>query len=1100
MPTINNAYLKNPSIKGDHLIFCTDDDLWLSSIRGGVARRITNATGTCQTPFINPKEESVAYISNDDGQNEIYIQNIYGGEKSKLTSIGVNKISGWKDSKTIIFSSSSLTFSPRVTFLYELNIETKKVAPLNLGHASCLNFNGQKRLLGRNIGDPARWKRYRGGTAGTLWLDNHGNDDFKKLLPKLKTNIANPLWIKDKIYFISDHEGIGNIYSVTSNGKVIQRHTHSQNYYVRSFSSDGNNICYQAGAELYLLSVDSNKEKRIEIRVPSSFNQSSTRLEDAEQYLQEYTIRSDSKELAFVSRGQLFHRSPWKGAPRRKGQDFRRYKHPTFIEENNEKDKTISHKLLSIELNEEGEETLTLFNLDNRKSDEHGKKIADDYDFGKIYEIKPNPRKFIIALSNNRNDLFLVNLKTGKINVIDNSKYFHFFQFSWSPCGQYLAYSKATSHTKKSLHLYDFRTDKSRTLIDSVIEDTCPTFSPDGEFLYFIGIRRLHPIYNETHFDLSFPFANEVFSINLQEDLPSPMDMYLEFDNEEDNDDDESNEEDGKKQKNKKGKVQSKDDDKSKNDTIKIDWNGIENRILRVPIPMGGIHKIASSQDKIFILKHNITNKDGDPLSDLSPKSSVYTYCFKEKKYELFQRGCSNFEISKDRQFILMYTEDGLRLCSTECKPSDGSEHNKKDGFISLDNIQVHINPKKEWRQMYDESWVLQRENFWVADLNKVDWEKVYHDYLPLLNKVHTRSEFSDLMWEMQGELGTSHCYEFGGDYFRKPFPHRQGDLAAELSWNEKSKILTIKNIAKGDSWIPQACSPLLYPGVNLKTGDQILGCEGRMFKEQNDLSKALEARTGEKLSLTILRKGKKESEIVEITPIKSGHLARYRDWVEENKRIVAKLSNNKLGYVHIPDMGIHGFSEFYRNFLTQYSKEGLVVDIRYNGGGHVSQHILKILAQKTLGFDKTRHMGIETYPAYSINGPIVAITNEHAGSDGDIFSHSFKLMNIGKLIGMRTWGGVVGIWPRFSLNDGSGTSQPEFSYWFKDVGYNVENYGTDPDIEVDKLPIDWKKGKDPQIERAVQEILKERRSNPPLKPDLNKKRPSLKAPKLPKQ
>ncbi|MCR9203006.1 MAG: S41 family peptidase [Halobacteriovoraceae bacterium] len=1101
----NNAYLKNPSLNGDNIIFCTDDDLWLVSSLGGRARRISNSHGISQNPFISPTGNTVAYLSNDEGQSDIYLQDIWGSIPKRLTFFGVTRLSGWKNKNTLIYSTNAHTFSPRVTFLYELDIETLKSKPLNLGHATLLSYDGKKRILGRNIGDPARWKRYRGGTAGTLWIDEKGDDKFKKLLPNLKTNLANPQWIDGRVFFISDHEGVGNIYSILPSGRGMKRHTHCDPYYVRSFSYDNGRICYQSGAELHLLELKSGNTKILEIEVPSSFNQSTPRLEDADSYLQEFTLRGDSKELAFISRGQLFHRSPWRGAPLRKGLEGLRYKHPLFIKGKDEKE----NLLLSVELNRENEETIKLFSLDIEDIDVEGKTLAAKQEFGKTYELKKNPCDPLVAMSNNRNELFLLNTLSGKVETIEKNKFNFFQNFNWSPCGRYLAYAKAVTKVKTTLHLYDTKTKKSKQLIDSVMADQCPVFSPNGDYLYFLGIRSFNPIYSETHFDLSFPFATQVFALGLQKNLPSPLELHLDF---EDQDDEEENEEEPKakktakkkKAKTTKGKVTKRkviEQKEADNDDTQIDWEGLENRITTLPVPMGGYWQIAAVSDKLFMLKHNVSGSDGDPQQSRmpSPGTSVYSFCFKDKKYDTFHKACGSFEVSEDGSHIILDTEDGLRLCSTDSKPTEGSEENKKDGYISLDNIQLHVTPKKEWNQMYEEGWILQRENFWASDMSKVNWQKVYNDYLPLLDKVHTRFEFSDLMWEMQGELGTSHCYEFGGDYFRKPFPYRHGDLAAELTWNSKENSFSIREMANGDSWVSQARSPLSAPGVSLEKGDKIFGCEGRPFQGQEDLSSALKARKGEKLSLIVQRKGNSKKELVEITPVGSGHLARYRDWVEGNKELVHKLSKGTVGYVHIPDMGVAGFSEFYRNYLTEHVKEGLIVDVRYNGGGHVSQHILKILAQKPIGFDKARHMDIESYPFYAVNGPIVALTNEHAGSDGDIFSHSFKLMGIGTLLGMRTWGGVVGIWPRFTLNDGSLTSQPEFSFWFKDVGYNVENYGTDPDIEVDRLPHEWKQGKDAQLEKSVQEVLKQRKKNPPLKPNLNKDRPNLRPPRLPK-
>lgn len=1088
MTSVNTAYLKSPSLKGEQIVFITDDDLWSVNKLGGTAKRLTNSHGLCKDPFISPDGKQIAYLSNESGQNDIYLIPLEGGVPTRLTYKGIVRLTGWKDNNTLSFATNSDAFSPRVTLLYEINVKTKKETALNLGHATYLTYEGKKRVLGRNIGDPARWKRYRGGTAGTLWVDEQGKDNFKKLLPKLKTNLANPLWIEGRIYFISDHEGVGNIYSCLPTGRGLKRHTHSDPYYVRSFSYDEGTLCFQAGATLYIQDIEGKKAQEVSVSVPSSFNQASSRVEDAEHFMQEFTVGPGAHDIAVVTRGQLFHRAPWNGAPLRKGEDHRRYKLPHFfVRKKNKKEENF---LFAVELNRENEETTKVFSLDPKNIDVKGKTLASKQSWGKIIEVIANPENDTLALSNNRNELFILHTNTGKVDKVASNKFGFYENYSWSPCGRYLVYSHYEVRDNPHIHLYDTKTKKSRRLLTSVLYDMSPCFSDDGKYLYFIGLRNFHPIYSETHFELSFPLAAEVFAVPLTKDTPSPMDLHHNFEKE---DTEEEEEPKGKKKKDAKKE--------EKNDETKIDFDGLDQRIIKLPIPMGGHRQVATAGERLFILRHNISGKDGDPTLQRmpSPTTSLYLFDFKEKKFESFQKACEGFELDLNHQHIIMDTEDGLRLVSTEGKPSDGEDVNKKDGFIALDNIKLDVDPKKEWLQMYQEAWILQREHFWVADMNKVDWQKVYKDYLPLLKKVHTRFEFSDLMWEMQGELGTSHCYEFGGDYFRRPFAHRNGSLACDFKWSEKTKSYSIHNLAQGDSWVAAARSPLLAPGVCMGEGDHIVGIDGRMFDGQHDIEKALEARVGQKTNLLIKRKGKSQIEQVEVTPLANAHLTRYRDWVNANKEYVHKKSGGKLGYVHIPDMGLHGFSEFYRNFLNEVKKEGLVVDVRYNGGGHVSQHILKILAQNTIGFDKTRYMDIEPYPMYAVNGPVVALTNEHAGSDGDIFSHSFKLMGIGPLVGTRTWGGVVGIWPRHPLNDGTVTSQPEFSFWFKDVGYDVENYGTDPDIEVERTPKDWKQGKDSQLDRAIAEALKLHKKNPPLKPNLNQKRPNLKAPRLPK-
>jgi tricorn protease len=339
----------------------------------------------------------------------------------------------------------------------------------------------------------------------------------------------------------------------------------------------------------------------------------------------------------------------------------------------------------------------------------------------------------------------------------------------------------------------------------------------------------------------------------------------------------------------------------------------------------------------------------------------------------------------------------------------------------------------------------------------------------------------------MQGELGTSHAYELGGDYRKSP-QYQQGFLGADFRYDPKHDAWRIVRIVPGDTWDAKNAPPLLRPGVNVSNDMLILGVGGEKTNRATPPQKLLANQAGAEVFITVAQRDASSPRTVCVKTLENETILRYRDWVEQNRRIVHEKSRGKAGYVHVPDMGPLGYAEFHRYFLTEVDYDGLVVDVRYNGGGHVSQLLLGKLAGRRIGYDSTRWMGLQPYPSEAPMGPMVAITNEFAGSDGDIVSHSFKLMKLGKLIGRRTWGGVIGIWPRNALVDGALTTQPEFSFWFKDVGWSVENYGTDPDIEVDILPQDWAAGKDPQLDRAIREVLREIRENPPLRPDLSKR------------
>jgi len=451
-----------------------------------------------------------------------------------------------------------------------------------------------------------------------------------------------------------------------------------------------------------------------------------------------------------------------------------------------------------------------------------------------------------------------------------------------------------------------------------------------------------------------------------------------------------------------------------------------------------------------------------------------------------------SFSLSRDAKTMLMREGKRLRALEAGKKPDDKAAeghppHSRQTGWIDLERVRVSVEPALEWRQMLREVARLQRDQFWVADMSGIDWQAAVRKYEPLLGRVATRGELSDLIWEMQGELGTSHAYEMLGDH-RRPPGWTLGALAADFRGNE------ITHIASGDAWEPAADSPLNAIGVEARVGERVLAVNGQPVTRERPVTSLLVHQAGAKVELTIEGEGKRTALV---TLLKDEVPARYRDWVERNRRWVHEQSKGRAGYLHLPDMMSAGFAEFHRYFIVECERDGLIVDLRYNRGGHVSQLLLEKLARKRIGYGFARWERPFPYPEDSPFGALVALTNEHAGSDGDIFSHGFKAMKIGPLIGKRTWGGVIGIWPRHRLVDGTETTQPEFSFWFTDAGWSVENYGVDPDIDVDNAPQDYVAGRDHQLETALAVALKRIDELRPSRPALEG-RPRLAPPPLP--
>jgi tricorn protease len=552
---------------------------------------------------------------------------------------------------------------------------------------------------------------------------------------------------------------------------------------------------------------------------------------------------------------------------------------------------------------------------------------------------------------------------------------------------------------------------------------------------------------------------------------------------------------------------ESADEEKKKQEKlprIEIDFDGIEGRILALPVDEGEYGQIVAVRNRVYFTKFELRGiKPGDrDWDEEEPTGTLIAYDFEQQRSATIATEVSDIVLGNDRHTLVYRSHDRLRVIDAlsdlpdedaDIKPPN--EAGRKSGWIDLDRISIELEPRNEWHQMYREAWRLQTEQFWVEDMSDIDWDRVYDRYEALLPRVRTRSELSDVIWEMHGELGTSHAYEIGGD-LRQPPEYQRGFLGADFTWDEAAGGWRITRLYRGDSWNRDVDSPLAEPGSGIREGDVLVAIGGKRLTHDFSPNQALVNEAGREVAI-VARTGSGERRIA-VKTLRTEQSLRYRAWVEANRRYVHEATDGKIGYVHIPDMGPWGFSEFHRGYLSEFDREGLIVDVRYNRGGHVSPLLLEKLARKRVGYDVSRYSNKPVpYPPESVPGPLVAITNQFAGSDGDIFSHCFKLYKLGPLVGKRTWGGVIGINPYHHLVDGTITTQPEFSFWFKDVGWKVENYGTDPDYDVDMAPHDYRDAKDPQMEFAIRLALQAAEQHHEPGPDLTT-RPSLPLPSLP--
>ena len=1071
------AYLRQPSIAGDDLIFVGDDDLWRASAQGGVAIRLTAGLSEPSTPCLSADGRWIAYAGRDEAHSEVWLMPAAGGPARRLTWLGSDlAVRGFTPEGRVLFAGNHGQPFLRHWHAWTVGLEGGVPERVPYGAIDHLAHGPQGRLaIGRNTGDPARWKRYRGGRIGQLWVDASGERRFRRL-EGVPGNPTCPMWVGERLFFLCDGDGIGNLWSCRPDGTDLHQHTHHREFYARHAATDGRRIVYQHAADLWLYDPVSNHTRRLDITVPSARTQAARRFVDAAAHLQGVRVHPQGHSLACEVRGQAFTMPLWEGAVSTHGAAGTpgRQRLVQWLADG----RTlvgVSDAGGNGNGNGGGAERLV------RLPDGAGPGHAWPWDIGRVHALAPAPRGAAVALANHRNELLLADLDAGTLRALDRSEHGRIEDPVWSPCGGWLAYTYAASARHTAIKLVEVASGRHVLATTPEFRDYAPAFDPAGRYLYFLSLRTFDPVYDAVQFELSFPRAARPYLVALQAGGRPPFDPPPKGLRAEDRTHERSHD-----------RAHERGHERTPREAVAadpaalpaIEPEGLAQRVAAFPVSEGRFGQIAGvAGDRVVWTQLPLPGAHGRGGHGESP-GRLERFDFASGEVTTLVAACDSFVLAADTHTLVLRHGTQLRAIDAAGEPDEAEPDptpSRASGVIDLGRIRVAVDPPAEWAQMLREVWRLQRDHFWVADMSGVDWTAVYERYAPLLAKVATRGELSDLIWELQGELGTSHAYEMGGDH-RKPPPWTLGRLAAELKPAHRADGSfagwEIVRTVRGDAWDAQADSPLNAVGVEARPGERIVAVGGQPVTPQQPPQALLVHQAGSKALLTLAQTQADGSEArrdVTVALLADEAPARYRAWVEALRAHVHEASGGRVGWLHVPDMMSAGFAEFHRYFGAECDRDALIVDVRFNRGGHVSQLLLEKVARRRIAWNLSRWGQPEPYPVESSAGPVIALTNEHAGSDGDIFSHNFKLLGLGTLVGKRTWGGVIGIWPRHRLVDGTETTQPEYSFWFKDVGWAVENFGTEPQIEVENLPEDdtfTDPGRDRQLARAIAEAL----------------------------
>jgi tricorn protease len=1041
------GYLRQPTISNGRICFIAEDDLWTVEADGGTASRLTVTVADIATPVLSPDGTTIAFAGLETGDREAYWIPAEGGAAERLTYFGIEFVLGWTPDGAVCanspfgqpFTRPSGRHGGDHTWAYAIGLDGSPPERLPYGPVSALGFGtGGAMVLGRNGGDPAWWKRYRGGTAGQIWTRADEGAQWRRIAGELEGNLVCPMLVGSRVYFLSDHQGIGNLYSTELDGSGLLQHTGHDDYYARWASTDGRSIVYQQGADIWVLDTGTDQTTRIDIRQGGARPQRSPRFVEPEPNLGEFSLHPEGHSLALGVRGKPFTMPLFDGPVRQHGvPQGARYRLIRWCG---------SDGTLVALSDHEGEDRIEI----HPPGGADVRVLAVD-GVSNLVDLAPSPDGTRLALATLDRRLVVVSLEDGSTRTLDESSAGWIGDLSWSPDGAFIAYAYPSSARTQSIRICTPGEGDPIALTAPEFFDFQPHFDPTGKWVAFLSKRVFDPVPDGVIFTYGFPKGVRPYLVTLRADDPSPLRPAP------------------------RGMAPVPAGGEPPTlAVVRVDAEGIADRVQVVDVPENRYVRLEIVGKQILLVAESIHGSLGTDWTTGQPSDGVLeSYDLAEQRHEILLSGVQDVSVSADGSTLVARVADGLRAMAAGKKPAEGTEQEppgRRSGRIDLARVRVEVDPGAEWRQMFTEAWRLQRDHFWDPGLSGIDWSHILTLYLPLVDRVATRTELSDLIWEMQGELGTSHAYEMLGDR-RQPPPWQMGRLGADFDL-DTSGVWRVAHIVRADSWAPESSSALVGPGVRIAEGDALLAIGGQRLGPGRPPGAALINRAEQDVELLVERPTDPGPRPVVVRTLKSELPGRYREWVNANRTTVHQRTGGRAGYLHIPDMGTPGFSEFHRAYLAEGERDALVVDVRHNGGGNVSALLLAKLAIPRLGEAVSRWLAPQGYPAASVPGPMVALTDEWCGSDGDIFANAFSSLDLGPTVGTRTWGGVIGIEPQVRLADGTVTTQPEYAFWFKNAGWDVENRGVSPGYEVVITPEDWDAGADPQLDAAIDLVL----------------------------
>ena len=1051
----DSRLLRFPDVNRDLVVFVYSGDIWSVSSAGGSARRLTSHPGMELFPKISPDGKWIAFSGEYSGSRQVYVMPSQGGTPRQLTfynDAGVMPPRGgydyvvldWTaDSRQVMVRANRTPWGERMGKYYLVDIDGGLESPLQIPEAGGGRLSpDNKKVVYTPIEREFRtWKRTKGGRAQDVWIYDLEQDKSKRLTDFPGTD-QHPFWYRDRIYFVSDRDLVLNIYSADPDGGNVKPVTRFADYDILWPSGRFGQVAFEKGGYIHILNLDDESTRKLTVDLAFDNPNVLPYFKNVSAFVTRfgYDLSPTGKRAVFDARGDLFT-VPLQGRTQNltRSPDSREF-YPVWSPDG---------RWIAAYSDESGEYELMLYDPQGK---EPAKALTQEHKIWK-YPAVWSPDSSKLAFSDKNQLLQIVDIASGKIAEVDHADLREITDYSWSPDSRWLVYGKNAANGLAAIWTYSLDTGEKRQLLDSRYANFSPVFSQCGRYLYFVSLRDFNWTFSDYDFDYVFTNSSRIYAVALDRNAPN---LFV---------DKNDVEVTGKPAENKTGNGGEKSKSAKKNEAVssgkvKIDFDGVDGRIMVMPMASGNYNLLAEQSGKLLYFS----------AADLKQ------YDIENKKDELIIGNVRGCELSADGKKVLY--RSGRDYGIIDLRPGQKTG----DGKLDLSDMTMKIEPQREWRQIFNEGWRIFRDWFYVKNMHGLDWDAMRKKYELMLPSLSHRADLDFIFGEMVGELNAGHTYVNWGD-FPKVSRMDTGLLGAELVADKAAGRYRINRIFAAENWNEQTRSPLREIGVAVREGDLLIRLNGNDVTLQDNPYRFLENTVGKRIEITVNTKPTRDgARTYWIKPIKSelGLLA--FDWVESRRRMVDRLSNGRIGYIYVPDTADDGHREFAKALYAQADKEAWIIDDRYNGGGYDPAKMTDMLSKTVTSYWQSRGVRLRRAPTFALDGPKAMLINHYSSSGGDNFPYLFKKLKLGKLIGTRTWGGLVGYGWSPSLVDGPSFAVPMSGIVGTDGEWAVEGVGIYPDIEVYDLPEDIARGKDPCIEAAVAHLLGELEDNPAVK------------------